>query len=622
MKNVYLTIILIATVSLCSAQIPTGYYDGTSGKTGEELKMALNTIIKGHTKFSYTSSATDVWDILKVTDRDPNNSNNVILIYTGRSVNAAQEYNNGKGWTREHVWAKSRGDFGTAQGPGTDVHNLRPCDVSINSTRNNRWFAECDVPVYDDGVFTGSYKSDTEWLWEPRAEVKGDVARMIFYMATRYEGYDGEIDLEVIDYFPADDLTKEPVHALLSDLLAWHQADPVDNWEINRNNIIYTNYQHNRNPFIDHPEYVGYIWGGSTPPAGFKSPVTLTLVLDNYPAETSWNVKANSTGNFVTSGGNYTVKNATVTKTIPMANGEYTFNIADTYGDGICCSYGNGSYTLSDANGTQIATGGDFGSSDQVVFTIGTGGDPVVDTSMPEGYCTTKGNIISDEWIDFVNLGSINNSTGANGGYADFTSQSTTLNSSSQYTISYSTGFRGTAYNEYWKIWIDYNRDGDFGDAGEEIAASSSNSSGTLYANFTVPSGVSKGTARMRVSMKYNAYPTSCETFTYGEVEDYAVVLSANKSGTVLSDSEKIITMPSEEQVVNLYPNPATGYINLQLLQEMQASVDIININGQIVKSVQVTGFARIKIADLPTGMYVMKISDGKSISIKRFIKQ
>jgi endonuclease I len=620
MKNIYLTIMIIAAALYSSAQIPSGYYDNASDKTGEVLKTALYNIIKGHTEYPYTSSGTDVWDILKVTDRDPNNSNNVILLYSGRSVNAAQEYNDGSGWTREHVWAKSRGDFGTATGPGTDVHNLRPLDVNVNSTRNNRWFAECDVPVYDDGIFTGSYKSDTEWLWEPRVEVKGDVARMIFYMATRYEGENGEPDLEVIDYIPSDNNTTEPIHALLSDLLAWHQADPPDDWERNRNNIIYSNYQHNRNPFIDHPEYVNLIWGGGTIAEGFTSPVTLTLVLDNYPSETSWNIVDDATGNYATSGSGYTTKNATITKTKSLDNGNYTFNITDAYGDGICCSYGNGSYTLTDATGTKIGSGGDFGSSDQVSFTIGSGGDPVPDTSMPEGYCSTKGNTVSDEWIDFVNLGNINNSTSANGGYADFTSQSTNLSSGSTYTISFSTGFSGTGYTEYWKIWIDYNRDGDFNDSGEEIASKYSSGSGTLTSSFTVPAGVSDGTTRMRISMKYGSYPTSCETFTYGEVEDYAVVLSGSKS-LVVTD-EEIITLPRTETMIKIYPNPATNILNVQLFDGMRAKADIININGQTVKSLFIEQFGRTDISDLGSGLYLIRINDGKSIVLERFVKK
>jgi len=221
----------------------------------------LNSIIKGHTKFPYSSGGTDVWDILKETDKDPNNPANVILIYTGESVNGAQEYNNGNGWNREHVWAKSHGNFGTSPGPGTDIHHLRPANIQVNADRGNKWFGNCSVPHFYGGVATGNYFDDVKHLWQPRAEVKGDVARMIFYMATRYEGQNGEPDLEVIDYLPANNNTADPVHALLSNLLEWHLEDPVDAWERNRNDIIYYNYQQNRNPFIDKPEYAQLIWG-------------------------------------------------------------------------------------------------------------------------------------------------------------------------------------------------------------------------------------------------------------------------------------------------------------------------------------------------------------------------
>jgi len=250
--------LLLMAINL-TAQVPDGYYDSANGLTGTELKTALYDIIKGHVEFPYTDGSTDVWDILKETDRDPVNADNVILLYCGRSVNAEQEYNSGSGYSREHVWAKSRGNFGTEEGPGTDVHHLRPADISVNSARNNRWFDNCTEPYFDGGVATGSYTSGTNWVWKPREEVKGDVARMIFYMATRYEGENGEPDLAVINYFPSDKNTKKPVHAKLSALLQWHQEDPVDDKERNRNDVIYT-YQQNRNPFIDHPEWVAEIW--------------------------------------------------------------------------------------------------------------------------------------------------------------------------------------------------------------------------------------------------------------------------------------------------------------------------------------------------------------------------
>ena len=260
MKRYTTFIIFFFSALVLSAQIPENYYAPAEGLEGDALKEALYGIIKGHTEYPYTSSSTDVWDILKETDRDTANADNVILFYTGWSVNAAQEYNSGSGWNREHVWAKSRGDFGTSPGPGTDVHHLRPADISVNSARNNRWFDDCTEPYYDNGTATGCYTSSTSWVWEPREAVKGDVARMIFYMATRYEGENGEPDLEMIDYLPADNYTNEPIHAMLSTLMQWHEEDPVDDFERHRNEVVY-HYQHNRNPFIDHPEYAALIWG-------------------------------------------------------------------------------------------------------------------------------------------------------------------------------------------------------------------------------------------------------------------------------------------------------------------------------------------------------------------------
>ncbi|MFK7784617.1 MAG: endonuclease [Crocinitomicaceae bacterium] len=253
--------ISLVLISLTSySQIPSGYYDSALGFTGDALKEKLHLIIDNHTEFPYTSSGTDVWDILKETDKDTSNPNNVILLYSGWSVNAAQEYNNGSGWNREHVWPRSRGDFSTGAGVGTDVHAIRPCDISVNAARGNRWFGECSDEYIDASGPTGSYVGSSSWVWKPNDNVKGDVARMIFYMATRYEGTNGELDLELIDYYPADDMTNLPVHAMFADLYQWHLEDPVDDWERSRNDIIYYQYQNNRNPYIDHPEYVFEVW--------------------------------------------------------------------------------------------------------------------------------------------------------------------------------------------------------------------------------------------------------------------------------------------------------------------------------------------------------------------------
>ena len=259
----YLTAIFCLFSNIIYGQVTTEYYISAENLADNNLKSALNLIIDNHTEFDYTSSNTDVWDILKETDRDPNNSDNVILIYSGVSVNGAQEYNSANGWTREHIWAKSRGNFGTAIGTGTDVHALRPLDNTTNSKRNNRSFNNCTTceDVTDKwGNITGSKKDINDWSFEPRDAVKGDVARMLFYMAVRYEGLDSYPDLELTEVMlPQDD--KAPIHGVLSTLLTWHRNDPVDTWEENRNNIIYNSYQNNRNPFIDYPKLAEHIWG-------------------------------------------------------------------------------------------------------------------------------------------------------------------------------------------------------------------------------------------------------------------------------------------------------------------------------------------------------------------------
>ncbi|SDJ15054.1 Endonuclease I [Actinokineospora alba] len=224
------------------------YYKTAIGKTGPALKTELNRIISTQTKLSYDQ----VWNALKATDQDPANSANVILLYSGRSQSKTTNGGDPDDWNREHVWAKSHGDFGTATGPGTDIHHLRPEDVSVNANRGNKDFDLGGSPAAEA---PGSY-TDAD-SWEPRNAVKGDVARMIFYMAVRYAGTDGFADLELND---SVNNGTAPYHGKLSVLKQWNTQDPPDAFEKRRNQVIYDQFQRNRNPFIDHPEWANAIW--------------------------------------------------------------------------------------------------------------------------------------------------------------------------------------------------------------------------------------------------------------------------------------------------------------------------------------------------------------------------
>ncbi|MEU9983597.1 endonuclease [Streptomyces sp. NPDC050856] len=235
------------TTTARAVPLDEAYYDSAVGKSGGELKTALHAIISQQTKLSYAK----VWDALKATDEDPAHPGNVILLYSGRSQ--AKEAHGGgtDDWNREHVWAKSHGDFGTSTGPGTDIHHLRPEDASVNADRGNLDFDNGGDPVNEA---PGSL-SDSD-SFEPRDAVKGDVARMILYMAVRYDGSDGFPDLEPNDRV---DNGSAPAMGRLSVLKQWNDADPPDAFEKSRNDKIFA-IQKNRNPFVDHPEWVSAIW--------------------------------------------------------------------------------------------------------------------------------------------------------------------------------------------------------------------------------------------------------------------------------------------------------------------------------------------------------------------------
>lgn len=245
------------------------YSDVLSGDfaNAEELKNALSVIIaKGHKQLTYKQ----VWSTVTYADQDPANDKNVIEIYTGSSISKYDNQTSGSGvgkWNREHVWAKSHGFPSESQWGYTDVHHLRPSDVGINTARSNNDFGTCGETAEEvlfNGVGTGNYLNKATDCWEPRDEVKGDVARMIMYMDTRYQGTDTATtqmpDLVAVDRLTTTEEDSAPLIGTLCTLYAWNQLDAVDTYEQNRNNQVYK-YQGNRNPFIDRPELVKEVYG-------------------------------------------------------------------------------------------------------------------------------------------------------------------------------------------------------------------------------------------------------------------------------------------------------------------------------------------------------------------------
>ncbi|MFC5044177.1 M20/M25/M40 family metallo-hydrolase [Aquimarina hainanensis] len=190
------------------------------------------------------------------------------------------------------------------------------------------------------------------------------------------------------------------------------------------------------------------------------------------------------------------------------------------------------------------------------------GGDPV--------YCASKGKKVTDEYIGNVKLGSIDNTTDGSNGYGDHTGISTNLSKGNSHTITITPKWSGTAYDEGYAVWIDYNQDKDFKDAGELVWSKAASKTSPVNGSFTVPSSAKNGRTRMRVSMKYNGIPTACETFDYGEVEDYTVVIGGTTGGDTQAPS-----VPGGLTSSNVTQNSCTLSWN--------ASTDNVGVTGYIL---------------------------------------
>ena len=251
---------LLIGVSLWSAE-PPNYYQNAAGLTGAALRTALNTIIKtGHSPVTYDEARY----ALAATDQDPADSNRLILIYSWESKHANNDWinnNSTDGWNREHLWPNSLGIDGNSRAY-PDLFNLRPCDEQVNGDRANMVFDESSPgttgyqkPANAEAT-NCTQDSDS---WEPPSSMKGDIARSLFYMDVRYEGASNEPDLKLTDNLNLINNNAAYI-GRLSTLLVWHFLDPVDDKERLRNDRVQTQ-QGNRNPFIDHPEWVEAIFG-------------------------------------------------------------------------------------------------------------------------------------------------------------------------------------------------------------------------------------------------------------------------------------------------------------------------------------------------------------------------
>jgi len=437
--------------------------------------------------------------------------------------------------------------------------------------------------------------------------------------------------------------------------------------------------------------------GGSCAPCICNgSTITITINFDDYPQESSWEI-TNENGTTVTIGGNNQAAGSTKVENICLENGCYTFIMKDTYGDGICCGYGNGSYNVTDEEGNDLASGAQFGKTESTDFCLDGGGGPaptcndniqngnetgvdcggdcadcqdcVVGNPCNDGdictildifnencgcigkymdsdgdnicdgsdpcpsdptntcddildYCTSEGFSTIYEYIERVAFGNIDNTSGDDNGYGNYTDQTVIVGRGDFVPLYLKPGFPGTTYAEVWNVWIDFNRDGVFSNSEN---AYNGMGSGTLSSNIEIPNNATLGLTKMRISMQWAQSATPCESFAYGEVEDYTVNITDTPQNFLPSEVlDK--TGLSVGPAFRISPNPATDFIDVsfQYLREGGA-IEVINLSGKTIwqQSTETeTANVRIPLSNIPAGVYFIRLNFGSSTyATERFVK-
>ncbi|MFH1514075.1 MAG: GEVED domain-containing protein, partial [bacterium] len=262
-----------------------------------------------------------------------------------------------------------------------------------------------------------------------------------------------------------------------------------------------------------------------------------------------------------------------------------TYDIAGTYGVTLM---------VTNASGSDVLTLQDY-------ITVIEGG---------ASYCVSQSTSNAKEWIGEIAVSSFTNPSGPSF-YSDFTAMTIQLAPGSSNVVTLTPHFSNKSQREFWRIWIDFNADGDFTDAGEEVFAVNNNKN-VVTGTLTIPSSAS-GQTRMRISMKNGSAPTPCGTFTRGEVEDYTVsFISASKPETITSDLE-----------IRIYPVPAAYLLHIDISGNTSAvDTRIYNIQGRLMQALSLeSGNWQIDLSAYPTGIYFIKFRYKDMVVEKKFVK-
>lgn len=586
------------------AQAPSTYYDSAEGLTGYELKTALHNIIDNHSDQGYSALYNGYVDsdsdnyfendgtVLDMYSENPDGADP--YNYTHGNNQCGNYQNEGDCYNREHLFPQ--GFFNEASPMKSDIHHVVPSDGKVNGMRGNYPFGETDSPSWtsQNGSKRGScsYPGYSGTIFEPINEFKGDIARALFYFVTRYEdqlsSFDPGNSNNPLD--GSSDQSFEQWH--LNMLIEWHQQDPVSQREIDRNNAAYE-FQGNRNPYIDHPEWVECVWLGNCNTLQFTSDPVATAqegVAYNYnitaegeagatltiacPTQPAW-LTFNQTGN----------ETAMLSGTPGSAQtGSHEVSLSLT--DGSSTVYQNFNITVSPAGEVTIFNK-DF--EDQSLTSGGWTSYSINGSQEWEVPADTYGH--NDSYCGYMN--------GYDGGAVAnedwFVSPAFNPNDYETLSLSFwnTSGYDGPELEAFYSL----NYTGNPATTSWTALNSINWHDGATFWEWTFSGDIdltSLSGTEARVAFKYTSTSSAAATW---EIDDI-----------VLSGTESVNTNDFSAKKIKLYPNPASNYISLSGIKPY-AQISIYGIDGRLIRNATAQQAERnILIDDLSPGIYFISV--------------
>lgn len=596
--------------SVAFGQAPAGYYN-TATSTGYTLKTQLYNIIKGHTDRGYSG----LWTTYSTSDRDNQyeNDNTIMDIYS-ENPTGTDPYtfiygteqcgtyaNEGDCYNREHIIPQSV--FAEAAPMVSDAHFIPPTDGKVNGIRSNYPHGKVSASSYvsrnGSKLGTSAVSGYTGTVFEPIDAFKGDIARMYFYFATRYENTVAGYSYAMFNRTSNQVFTP----AFLTILLQWHANDPVSAREIARNNAIYAR-QGNRNPFIDNPNYVNLIWGGGSSSSDTTPPSTPTSLTSPSKTSTSVSLSWNASTDNIGVTGYEVYRSTTLVATVTTtsynvtgltANTAYSFSVkAKDAANNVSASSSTLSVTT---NATSTATRTDFylseyveGSSNNKALEIKN--ETGVSKSL-SGYSIRRQTNGAGSWSTGLAL----TGTVANGGKFVIVNSSISSACYSTASANLSTSATEMAFNGNDAVGLFKN--------GVLIDVIGTFNGGT--ANFAADITLRRKSTATAPKATYSA--TDWDTF-------------ANDNCSGLGNRTANNNLENPLNNFSVYPNPSKGYFTIDFFGVEKYNLEIYSMMGRKVHTELNTDQKEYDFSHLPKGIYILRIGvEGQTISKKIIIE-